>query len=151
MNVIAKDKDDEDSDTADKSTFMNEEMIVTTQSTVDEITEKLKELRMFPKLEHRRRHLNQVRKIFIYFFSPCLYSSYSSVHTFGYGLFCSLLLAKFIQFISQQYEALILLWLCLSYVVLVSRHNLLIKKWEVRQERFILCLMEFILPNETQL
>jgi uncharacterized protein with WD repeat len=81
VNAVGKDKNDEGSDTAHKSTLMNEELIGNTQSTEAEITEKLKELRVFPKLEHRWRHLNQVRRfciflIFSLFQQMCAYIGY---------------------------------------------------------------------------
>ena len=72
VNMITKNKDAEDSDSVRENILTNEELIVDTPTAVDVITEKLKELHVFPKLEHRRRHLKQVKLIFISLFSHCL-------------------------------------------------------------------------------
>ena len=68
VNMITKNKDAEDSDSVRENILTNEELIVDTPTAVDVITEKLKELHVFPKLEHRRRHLKQVKLIFISLF-----------------------------------------------------------------------------------
>ena len=72
VNMITKNKDAEDSDSVRENILTNEELIVDTPTAVDVITEKLKELHVFPKLEHRRRHLKQVKLFFISLFSHSL-------------------------------------------------------------------------------